>query len=216
MPLDEITSRIISGDAETVGRLTREALESGVSPKSLLEEGLIAGMTVVGVKFKNSEMFFPEVLVAARAMKAGMAVLEPFLKECGIEPVGKCVLGTVKGDIHDIGKNLVAIMLKGSGFEVIDLGVSVSFEKFKAAIQEHRPEILGMSALLTTTMIQMRVNMEGFQKAALLVGMRVMIGGAPVTRKFADEVGAHAYAQNAPEAAQRALALLRDLKGEVI
>jgi 5-methyltetrahydrofolate--homocysteine methyltransferase len=170
MPLDQIVSRIISGDAETVARLTREALESGVSPKALLEEGLIAGMTVVGVKFKNSEMFFPEVLVAARAMKAGMAVLEPLLKECGIEPVGKCVLGTVKGDIHDIGKNLVAIMLKGSGFEVVDLGVNVSFEKFKAAIQEHRPEILGMSALLTTTMIQMRVNMEGFQKAHRLPG----------------------------------------------
>ena len=216
MPLDQIVSRIISGDAETVARLTREALESGVSPKALLEEGLIAGMTVVGVKFKNSEMFFPEVLVAARAMKAGMAVLEPLLKECGIEPVGKCVLGTVKGDIHDIGKNLVAIMLKGSGFEVVDLGVNVSFEKFKAAIQEHRPEILGMSALLTTTMIQMRVNMEGFQKAGLLGGMRVMIGGAPITRKFTDDVGAHAYAQNAPEAAQRALALLRGLKGEVV
>ncbi len=209
MQLEEISMSLVRGDAGAVERLTREALEEGIPPRLILEEGLIAGMTIVGVKFRNNEIYFPEVLVSARAMKAGMTPLEPILKACGIEPIGKCVLGTVRGDVHDIGKNLVGIMFKGSGFEVIDLGVNVSLEKFMAAIRAHRPDILGMSALLTTTMVQMRINMEGFRAAGLLNGMKVMVGGAPVNRKFADEIGAHAYGKDAADAAERAVGWIR-------
>ncbi|MBZ5535975.1 MAG: corrinoid protein [Acidobacteriia bacterium] len=212
MQLEEISRSLVRGDPGAVEKLTRQALDEGFPPRVILEEGLIAGMSVVGMKFRNNEMYFPEVLVSARAMKAGMAPLEPILKACGIEPMGRCVLGTVKGDIHDIGKNLVGIMFKGTGFEVIDLGVNVTLDKFIAAIRTHRPDILGMSALLTTTMVQMKVNMEGFRSAGLLDGMKVMVGGAPVTLKFAEEIGAHAYGKDAAEAAGKAAELMKDLK----
>lgn len=212
MELEEISGSLVRGDSGAVESLTRRALEEGFSPRVILEEGLIAGMNVVGMKFRNNEIFFPEVLVSARAMKAGMAPLEPILKACGIEPVGKCVLGTVKGDIHDIGKNLVGIMCKGAGFEVIDLGVNVTLDKFIAAIRAHRPDILGMSALLTTTMVQMKINIEGLRAAGLLEGMKVMVGGAPVTLRFANEIGAHAYGKDAAEAAGKAADLMKKLK----
>ncbi|MBZ5554346.1 MAG: corrinoid protein [Acidobacteriia bacterium] len=212
MELEEISGSLVRGDSGAVESLTRRALEEGFSPRVILEEGLIAGMNVVGMKFRNNEIFFPEVLVSARAMKAGMAPLEPILKACGIEPVGKCVLGTVKGDIHDIGKNLVGIMCKGAGFDVIDLGVNVTLDKFIAAIRAHRPDILGMSALLTTTMVQMKINIEGLRAAGLLEGMKVMVGGAPVTLRFANEIGAHAYGKDAAEAAGKAADLMKKLK----
>lgn len=212
MELEEISRSLVRGDSGEVEKLTRQALEEGFPPRAILEEGLIAGMNVVGVKFRCNEIFFPEVLISARAMKAGMALLEPILKACGIGPMGRCVLGTVKGDIHDIGKNLVGIMLNGAGFEVIDLGVNVTLDKFIAAIRTHRPDILGMSALLTTTMVQMKINMEGLRTAGLLDGMKVMVGGAPVTLKFAEEIGAHAYGKDAAEAAGMAAGLMKKLK----
>ena len=214
MVLEEIAKSLIRGDAETVGRLTREALDAGLPPDALLEKGLIAGMHVVGLKFRNNEIFVPEVLLAARAMKAGMTYLEPILAAGGIQPVGRCVIGTVKGDIHDIGKNLVAMMLRGTGFDVIDLGVNVPVQKFMEAIRTHRPDIVGMSALLTTTMVQMKTNIAAFREAGWLDGIKVMVGGAPVTEAFAEEIGADAYGKDAAEAAEKAIELLKKVKAK--
>jgi len=152
------------------------------------------------------------VLLAANAMKAGMAILEPILTACGIPPVGKVVMGTVKGDIHDIGKNLVGMMLKGAGFQVHDLGVNVNLAKFQAAIEQHQPDLVGMSALLTTTMGQMKINIEAFDKAGLFSRLRVMVGGAPVSPDYAKAAGAHGYGKDAASAVQLALSLLNDLK----
>jgi len=169
-------------------------------------------MSVVGRRFRDGEIFVPEVLVAARAMKAGMEHLEPRLAECGVEPAGKVVIGTVKGDIHDIGKNLVIMMLRGSGFQVIDLGINVPAQKFVAAIQEYQPDIVGMSALLTTTMAQMKVNIDALRQAGALEKVKVMVGGAPVTRQYAEQIGAHGFAPNASAAVDRALELVRERK----
>jgi 5-methyltetrahydrofolate--homocysteine methyltransferase len=169
-------------------------------------------MQVVGERFRDNIIFVPEVLVAARAMKAGLAHLEPVLAACGIEPIGTFVIGTVKGDIHDIGKNLVGMMLKGAGFKVIDLGVNTPLTKFQAAIEEHRPDIVGMSALLTTTMGQMRVNIEAFRTTGLLDEMRVMVGGAAVSREYAETIGAHGYGKDASASVARALELLAEVK----
>lgn len=165
-------------------------------------------MNEVGVKFKANEIYVPEVLIAARAMKAGMEILKPKLAETGVEPVGKMIIGTVKGDLHDIGKNLVAMMMEGAGFEVIDLGIDVPAEKFIQAIEEYQPQLVGMSALLTTTMIQIRENIKAFQEASIRDQVKVMIGGAPVTQKFADEVGADGYAPDAASAVDKAKELL--------
>jgi len=207
-----LAQHVIDGHADEVSRLTRTALEEGLSPADILQQGLIAGMRVVGVRFRENVIFVPEVLVAARAMKAGMAHLEPVLAASGIEPVGTFVIGTVKGDIHDIGKNLVAMMLRGAGFRVVDLGVNVPKERFLAAVDEHRPELVGMSALLTTTMGQMRVNIEAFRQAGLLEQCRVMVGGAAVSEDFAAAVGAHGYGKDAPSAVTRALELLDEAR----
>ncbi len=212
--LGELAQRLIEGNAAEVDRLTKEAIQEGRGPAEILEGGLIAGMTVIGVRFKNNEIFVPEVLVAARAMKAGLAHLEPILSACGIPPAGKFVIGTVRGDIHDIGKNLVGMMLRGAGFQVIDLGVNTSLQKFLAAIQQHKPDILGMSALLTTTMGQMKTNIEAFHNAGLLEDMRVMVGGAPVSENYAAATGAHGYARDATQAVERAVKLLAELKAE--
>lgn len=212
MNLKVIAQSLIRGDAEAVSRLTRDALDAGMSADVVLEKGLLAGMNVVGMKFKHNEIFVPEVLLAARAMKAGMAQLETILKACGIEPVGKFVIGTVKGDIHDIGKNLVGMMLQGAGFEVIDLGINVSAQKFAEALHVHRPHLLGMSALLTTTMTQMKINIQTLREAGLLNETKVMVGGAPVTQGYADEIGADAYGKDAAEAAEKALALIQSRK----
>src|ERR1051326_6428193 len=163
------------------------------------------GMTVVGIRFRDNIIFVPEVLISARAMKAGMAILEPILTACGIPPVGKVVMGTVKGDIHDIGKNLVGMMLKGAGFQVHDLGVNVNLAKFQAAIEQHQPDLIGMSALLTTTMGQMKINIEAFDKAGLFSKLRVMGGGAPVSPDYAKATGAHGYGKDAASAVELAL-----------
>jgi 5-methyltetrahydrofolate--homocysteine methyltransferase len=204
--LKQIAQHLIDGHADDVSRLVREALDEGIEAQTILEEGLIAGMTVVGVRFRNNEIFVPEVLVSARAMKAGLAHLEPIFSACGIPPVGTFVIGTVKGDIHDIGKNLVGMMLRGAGFRVIDLGVNTATQKFLDAIAEHQPEIVGMSALLTTTMGQMKINIDAFRAAGLNV--KVMVGGAPVSVEYAERIGADAHGANATEAVEKALQLI--------
>ncbi len=206
--LDQIAKELFAGNAKAVAELTQKALSEGFSPQEILNEGMIRGMNEVGVKFKANEIYVPEVLIAARAMKAGMEILKPKLAETGVEPVGKMIIGTVKGDLHDIGKNLVAMMMEGAGFEVIDLGIDVPAEKFIQAIEEYQPQLVGMSALLTTTMIQIRENIKAFQEASIRDQVKVMIGGAPVTQKFADEVGADGYAPDAASAVDKAKELL--------
>jgi 5-methyltetrahydrofolate--homocysteine methyltransferase len=182
--------------AEVVAQ-TKEALGRGYSAPDVLAQGLVAGMDIVGVDFRDGVLFVPEVLMAANAMKAGMEILRPLLAETGAERIGKMVIGTVKGDIHDIGKNLVAMMMEGAGFEVINLGINNDAEKFIAAIKQHQPDILGMSALLTTTMPYMKVVVQALKDEGLRENIFVMIGGAPVTETFAKAVGADAYGRDA-------------------
>jgi 5-methyltetrahydrofolate--homocysteine methyltransferase len=206
--LKELSETLQRGDAEGVGKLTAQALEEGVSPKQILSEGLVAGMDVVGVKFKEGELFLPEVLSVANAMHAGLDILKPILSESGTKMVGKIVLGTVKGDLHDIGKNLVGMMLEGAGFEVNDLGIDVPAERFLEAAQEEGVDIVGLSALLSTTMPKMRETIYMLHEAGLIPGIKVMVGGAPVTRKYADEIGADGYGDNAAAAVDEARRLL--------
>ncbi|HYG97662.1 MAG TPA: corrinoid protein [Terriglobales bacterium] len=208
--LSQLAAQLIKGNAEQVSLLTRQALDEGVSPQDVLQKGLLAGMAIVGQQFRDNVIFLPEVLVRARAMKAGMEHLEPLLAASGVEPVGRFVIGTVKGDIHDIGKNLVTMMLRGAGIQVIDLGINVTAQQFIDAVAEHKPDIIGMSALLTTTMVQMKVNMDAFQKAGVLDRTRVMVGGAPVTKEYAHSIGANGYAANASTAVTRALELIAE------
>lgn len=198
--MQAIASALIAGKRDEVAAKVTAALDEGVGPGNILDEGLIAGMSVVGQKFKNNEFYVPEVLIAARAMKSGMEVLAPKLAEAGIEPIGKIVLGTVKGDLHDIGKNLVGMMLQGGGFEVVDLGTDVSVEQFVSAAQENNVKVIAMSALLTTTMPQMNNVVKAIDAAGLKGKVKSMIGGAPVTKNYADEIGADGYAPDAASA----------------
>lgn len=207
--LNAIYQSVLKGDAAGVTEGVQQALEAGHHPAEILNQGMIAAMAEVGRRFETQEYFLPEMLIAARAMKEGMAILKPHLLEADIEPVAKVVLGTVKGDLHDIGKNLVGMMLEGTGFEVIDLGVDVSPERFVEAIREHQPRFVGMSALLTTTMLGMHVTIEALRESGLRDQVAVMVGGAPVTQQFADEIGADLYAPDASAAAKRARALLK-------
>jgi 5-methyltetrahydrofolate--homocysteine methyltransferase len=193
-----IAQALIKGDRNTVASLVQTALDENVGPESILTEGLVAGMDVIGRRFKANEVYVPEVLIAARAMHAGMEILEPALAACGAVPAGRVVLGTVKGDLHDIGKNLVGMMLKGGGFAVIDAGIDVSAEKFVEAIKESGANLLALSALLTTTMPQIGEVVKAVRDAGLDV--KIMIGGAPVTQEFADEIGADGYAPDAASA----------------
>jgi len=195
--LQLIAAALIDGDDDTVDELTRAALDEGRTALEIMDDGLIAGMGVVGIKFRENIIFVPEVLACARAMKAGMAHIEPILSASGIEPVGKVVMGTVKGDLHDIGKNLCIMMLRGSGFTVIDLGVDASADKFIDAVEEHGAPLLGMSALLTTTMPNMGKTIEAFIDAGLRDSVKIMVGGAPVTQEFADDMGADGYGKDA-------------------
>ena len=195
--LQLIAAALIDGDDDTVDELTRAALDEGRTALEIMDDGLIAGMGVVGIKFRENIIFVPEVLACARAMKAGMAHIEPILSASGIEPVGKVVMGTVKGDLHDIGKNLCIMMLRGAGFEVIDLGVDTSADDFIEAVEEHEPAVLGMSALLTTTMPNMGRTIEAFIDAGVRDDVKIMVGGAPVTQEFADEMGADGYGKDA-------------------
>ena len=199
--LQQISEKLQKGDAKGVRSGVEEALEQGVTPRQILEESLLAAMSIIGVKFKNNEVFVPEVLIAARAMNSAMEVLKPRLVDDGVEPVASVILGTVKGDLHDIGKNLVKMMLEGAGFEVHDLGIDVSAEKFVAAIKEHKPQIVGMSALLTTTMVEMKGIVQAISDAGYRDDVTIMVGGAPVTEKYAQEIGADLYGKDAADAA---------------
>ncbi|CAA7601310.1 Cobalamin (vitamin B12)-binding domain protein [Acididesulfobacillus acetoxydans] len=200
----EIAEAVICGNAKKVKEYAERALEDGALPQSIVNEGLIAGMNVVGMKFKNNEVYVPEVLISARAMHAGMDVVKPLLSASELQDKGTVLIGTVKGDLHDIGKNLVRMMLEGAGYRVIDLGVDVAPEKFVQVVQEQKPQVVGLSALLTTTMVNMRSTIERLKSYPV----KVMIGGAPVTQKFADEIGADAYAPDAASAVEKAGQLL--------
>jgi 5-methyltetrahydrofolate--homocysteine methyltransferase len=200
--LEAIASAVIEGKRDVVTQKVQEAVDEKVHPGDVLTKGLIAGMAVVGDRFRKNEVYVPEVLIAARAMKSGLAILEPLLTESGVKPVATVVIGTVKGDLHDIGKNLVAMMLQGGGFKVIDLGTDVSPEQFVAAAQENEASIIGMSALLTTTMPQMASVVKAVKESGLKT--KTMIGGAPVTQSFADEIGADGYSPDAASAVDTA------------
>lgn len=200
--LEEISELLQQGRAKNVQEKVNQALSEGIKTKDILEQGLLAGMSIIGAKFKVNEVYVPDVLIASRAMNAGLEVLKPYLAAGDVKPLGKIILGTVEGDLHDIGKNLVKIMFQGAGFEVIDMGVDVTAEKFVAKIKEDHPQIVAMSALLTTTM----VNMEKVVKAIVKEGLRdqvvIMVGGAPVTDSFAQTIGADLYAPDAASAAE--------------
>jgi len=204
--LQAIADALIKGDRNTVADLTKKALDEGVSPKEVLEDGLIAGMNVIGKRFKANEIYVPEVLIAARAMKGGMALLQPELAAAGVKPAGTVVVGTVKGDLHDIGKNLVAMMLTGGGLKVVDIGIDTPAEKFVEACKAEKAQICAMSALLTTTMPQMAGVVKALKDSGM--GVKAMIGGAPVTQSYADEIGADGYAPDAASAVDLAKSLL--------
>jgi len=208
MIIDDIRNAVIEGNAPTVKQLVTQALEQHVPAEEILKDGMIAGMGEVGRLFEEGEYFVPEMLIAARAMQGGLGILRPALVEQDVKAVGKVVIGTVKGDLHDIGKNLVSMMLEGAGFQIVDLGTDVSAEKFIEAIGEHQPDIVGMSALLTTTMPNMAKTIQAFQDAGVRSQIKVMVGGAPVTQKYAQEIGADAFAPDANQATLEARKLL--------
>ncbi|HEY5572127.1 MAG TPA: corrinoid protein [Anaerolineales bacterium] len=202
--LSKMSTAIIEGELGEMAQLTRQALEQGHSAKHILDNGLMPGMDHVGVEFKAGNMFVPEVLRSARAMQVSMDILKPLLAESGEKMVGKIILGTVKGDLHDIGKNLVGMMCEGAGFEVKDLGKDIAPEQFVQAVKEFEPDIVGMSALLTTTMRTMEHTIKALQEAGLRERVKVMVGGAPVTQAFASQIGADGYASNAAAASELA------------
>ena len=206
--LQQIVSKLYEGQAGDVASLVQQALDEGISAGDVLSGGLIVGMDEVGRDFKAGELFVPEVLIAARAMHAGMDILKPLLAESGIPSAGTVVIGTVKGDLHDIGKNLVRMMVEGAGMTAIDIGTDVSGEGFVAAVREHKPDVVGMSALLTTTMVNMKSVIEALEEAGVRDSVKIMIGGAPVTQAFSDEIGADGYAPDAASAVDLARELI--------
>ena len=209
--MQNIAAALIDGDHLTVNELTGQAIASGVEALEVMDDGLIAGMAIVGIKFRENFIFVPEVLACARAMKAGMTHIEPILSASGVEPIGIVIMGTVKGDLHDIGKNLCIMMLRGAGFVVHDLGVDTSEDEFIDAVEEHEAPLLGMSALLTTTMPNMGKTIEAFIDADLRDDVKIMVGGAPVTQEFADDMGADGYGKDA----LACVALAKDLLSEI-
>ncbi len=202
--LEQISTAVIEGELDEITDLTEDALDEDLSAEEILNQGLMAGMDYVGVEFKAGNMFVPEVLRSAQTMQNAMGILKPLLVESGVPMVGKILLGTVKGDLHDIGKNLVGMMCEGAGFEIKDLGRDISPEEFIEAIKEFEPDVLGMSALLTTTMRVMGHTINALQEAGVRDRVKIMIGGAPVTQVFADQIGADGYASNAASAAELA------------
>ena len=206
--LDRISQNLQTGKAKIVKGLVQEAIDAGIPAQQILEEGLLSGMNVVGEKFKNNEVFVPEVLIAARAMNAGVAILKPYLTEAGVEAKGTAVIGTVKGDLHDIGKNLVKMMLEGRGLNVIDLGVDVEPERFVQAAIDNEADIICCSALLTTTMPVMAEVVKAAQEAGIRDKVKIMVGGAPVTQEFCDSIGADYYTEDAASAAVCAAQIL--------
>ena len=207
--LQGLYDQTLVGNAPAVLDMTHDALEQGMEPQTLLFDALIPSLEEVGARFERGDFFVPEMLIAGRAMAGAMEVLRPLLAETGVQTIGKFVMGTVKGDVHDIGKNLVNIMLEGAGFEVIDLGVQVAPEKFVDAINEHHPDIVGFSAFLTTTMPMFKANLNALQKAGLRDSVIVMVGGAPVTQEYADAVGADGYAADASATVKKAKDLIQ-------
>lgn len=206
--LKALAQAILEGKRNDAVELTQKLVDAGVTPKQILDDGLIAGMSVAGEKFKNGEYFVPEVLVAARAMKAAMELLRPLLVATDVQPIGTIVIGTVRGDLHDIGKNLVAMMVEGAGFRVVDLGVDVTADKFIAAAKEHNAQIVGMSALLTTTMTYIPEVIKAFDSEGLRPKVKIIVGGAPVTQEWANQIGADAYAPDAATAVDKCKELL--------
>ncbi len=207
MILDDISQALQDGEPELTVELVQKALDEGKTAQDILENGLLAGMNIIGVLFKNDEIYMPEVLVCAMAMNEGAALLKPFLVEAGVEAKGVVVLGTVKGDLHDIGKNIVRMMMEGFGLTVIDLGIDVPDEKFVEAIKEHKPQVLALSALLTTTMAAQGDVIEAVKAAGLRDSVKIMVGGAPITQEFSDKIGADAYTPDAGSAAEVAVKL---------
>ena len=212
LPDDELIEQIhddmYDGLAEEIAEGTQILLDRGWEATRILEEALVAGMTIVGIDFRDGILFVPEVLMSANSMKAGMALLKPILSDTGAKPVGKMVIGTVKGDIHDIGKNLVGMMMEGAGFEVVDLGINIEADAYMAAIDEHRPDILGMSALLTTTMPYMKVVIDEMKERGVRDQCIVLVGGAPLNEEFGEAIGADAYCRDAATAVETAKRLV--------
>ncbi len=207
---EEIADEVQKGNSDSVEELTKKALSEDISAEEILNNGLVAGMNIVSEKFKNNEIFIPEVLISAKSMYSGLGIIKPLLAESNVKSKGKVVIGTVKGDLHDIGKNIVAMLLQGAGFDVIDLGADVPKEKFLEFVKKERADILGMSALLTTTMIYMKETIEALKSAGLRENIKVIIGGAPVTESYAGQIDADGYA---PDAAS-AVDLTKKLLGE--
>jgi 5-methyltetrahydrofolate--homocysteine methyltransferase len=195
---EQLSTAILEGDAEKAPKLVSKALKEGLHPKAILDSGLVPGMNEVGVRFRAGDMFVPEVLMSADAMQASLQILRPELLKSGAKLIGKVVMGTVKGDLHDIGKNLVGMMCEGAGFEVIDLGFNVDPERFIDAVKQHQPEVIGMSALLTTTMRAMALTIKALEEAGVRSSVKVMVGGAPVDAAFATRIGADGYGSNGP------------------
>jgi len=206
--LQKISEELQKGNFQEMPGLVQEALNANIPPSRILSDGLVAGMDVVGDKFRRDELFMPEVLISARAMQAAMDVLRPKLIETGAKLAGKIILGTVKGDLHDIGKNLVGMLMEGAGYQVIDAGIDVPSEKFVEAVKSNKSDILGLSALLTTTMPKMKEVIESLVEAGIRDKVKVMVGGAPVTEKFAKDIGADAYAPDAASAVEKARELI--------
>jgi len=207
--LNELKENVINGKADKVKELTQKALGEGQDIEKVLNEALIGGMDIVGEKFKRNEFYVPEMLISARAMKAGMAVLRPLLVNKGVKGLGKVVIGTAQGDLHDIGKNLVGMMLEGAGFEIINLGTDVPSEKFVEAVKDNNAQLIGISALLTTTMLSMKDVVKAVEKEGLKDKVKIIIGGAPVTQNYADEIGADGYAPDAASAVDMAKEILK-------
>ncbi len=208
--MQEISAALLDGRHVTVDELTKKALAAGTEALEVMDDGLISAMQIVGIKFRENFIYVPEVLGCARAMKAGMAHIEPILSASGVKPTGRVVMGTVKGDLHDIGKNLCIMMLRGAGFEVFDLGVDTRPDDFVAAIEEHKAPLLGMSALLTTTMPNMAVTIETFIDEDMRDDVKIMVGGAPVSQEFADDMGADGYGKDAMECVSLAKQLIAE------
>ncbi len=205
---EKMAEVLIAGKQAEVKSLTQEALDKGAAARDILDKGLLAGMDVVGQRFKAGDMFIPEVLLCARCMHGAMDILRPLLSEADAAGVGTCLIGTVEGDLHDIGKNLVSMMLQGAGFQVVDLGTNITAQQFVEAVKEHQPHILGMSALLTTTMPRMEETIQALKEAGIRDQVKIMAGGAPVTQDFVEKIGGDAYGANAASATDKAKELV--------
>ena len=208
MNFQELSNMVLTGDNKGAEQWTRDALDAGVAPKEIIDKGLVPGMDVVGKRFKSNEFHMPEVLIAARAMKASMSLVRPLISDADSDPTGRVVIGTVQGDLHDIGKNLVAMMLEGAGFEVHDLGVDISPQAFVEAVESRKANVVCLSALLTTTMPMMRNVIEAVEEAELRAGVKILIGGAPVSQAYADQITADGYAPDGASAVDVAKSLL--------